>query len=98
MKALYDNAVFHLGEDYTIEACHNDMKHDTTGEDKKRAGIFGVNHRACKSLKVEDAQTLTFKGQQNPFVSIDVKEIQTIHSGVCIGKFVLLDGVPISLE
>ena len=96
MKALYDKAVFHLGEDYTIEACHNDMKHDTTkGEDNK---FFGVNHRACKSLKVEDAQTLTFKGQQNPFVSIDVKEIQTIHSGVCIGKFVLLDDIPISLE
>ena len=71
---MYKKATFKLGEDYTIEACHNDMKH----MDKN---LF----EACKNLTVEDDQSLVFEGGQ--FVSVDVKEIKTIHSGICIGKF-----------
>ena len=87
VQDLYKKATFKLGEDYTIEACHNDMKH----MDKNlgfRGGFVG-NHPACKNLTLEDDQSLVFEGGQ--FVSVDVKEIKTIHSGICIGKFKILE-------
>ena len=84
IQDLYKKATFKLGEDYTIEACHNDMEK----KDGHRYGFVG-NHPACKNLTVEDDQSLVFEGDQ--FVSVDVKEIKTIHSGICIGKFKILE-------
>ena len=83
IQDLYKKATFKLGEDYTIEACHNDMKH--MEKNLSFRGSFAGNHPACKNLTVEDDQSLVFEGGQ--FVSVDVKEIKTIHSGICIGKF-----------
>ena len=89
IKDLYDKATFQLGKDFTIEACHNDMEHGTNGDIKLK---FGGNHPGCKSLTVEDSQPLVFKGE-NQFVTVDVKEIKTIHNGICYGKFKILKQV-----
>ena len=99
IKDLYDKATFQLGKDFTIEACHNDMEHGTNGingDIKPKFGgiesMFGGNHPGCKSLTVEDSQPLVFKGE-NQFVTVDVKEIKTIHNGICYGKFKILKQV-----
>ena len=84
VKDLYDDATFRLGKDYTIEACHNDMEKGTNGNNRVRA-----NHPACQNL-TKDGQSLVFKGK-NQFVNVTVQEIKTIHSGICYGKFKILE-------
>ena len=79
ISELYDKATFHLNEDYTIQACHNDMV------DIERNSRKGP---ACKNLIKDEKTIIPLKNKKD--VKIEVREIKTLQSGACVGMYYVM--------
>ena len=72
---FYNESTFHLNKDYTIQACHNNMK-------KKRG-----ERQNCKELEIgENIISLEHRGNGTN-MKFAVQEIKTVQSGTCVGMF-----------
>ena len=72
---FHNESTFHLNKDFTIKACHNNMK-------KKRG-----ERQKCTELEIgKNVISLPHRGNGTT-MEFAVQEIKTVQSGTCVGMF-----------